>query len=55
MNPFSLDAFDIFSQWEISERELRGVDSNCESGTWSSALVSDDIRVPPFFRGGGGW
>ena len=46
--PVSIEAFDIFSQGEISECDSCGVDSDCESGTWSSALVSDDVRVFPF-------
>ena len=49
MNPVSVEAFDIFSQGEISECDSCGVNSDCESGTWSSALVSNDIRVPPSF------
>ena len=50
--PVSIEAFDIFSQ-EMSECDSCGVDSDCESGTWSCALVGDDIHVPLFFRGGG--
>ena len=44
MNPISVEAFDISSQGEISERESCGVNSDCESGTWSSELVRNDIR-----------
>ena len=47
--PVSLEAFDIFSQGDISECDSCGVTSDCESGTWSSALVSNDIHVPPSF------
>ena len=49
VNPVSVEAFVIFSYGEISECVSCGVDSDCESGTWSSALVSNDIRVPTSF------
>ena len=48
MKPVSVEAFDIFSQGEISECDSC-VNSDCESGKWSSALVSNDIRVPLSF------
>ena len=41
--------FDIFSQGDISECDSCGVNSDCESGTWSSALASNDIYVLPSF------
>ena len=53
MSPVSVEAFDIFSQGEISESDSCGADSACGPGTWSSTLVSFVISVPPFFRGGG--
>ena len=37
VNPVSVEAFDIFSHEEISECDSCGVNSDCESGTWSSA------------------
>ena len=37
VNPVSIEAFDTFSQ-EMSECDSCGVDSDCESGTWSCAL-----------------
>ena len=40
---------DIFSHGEIAECDLCGADSDCESGTWSSAIVSSDILVLPSF------
>ena len=49
MNPVSVEAFDIFSQGKISECDSCGVCSDCESGTWSSARVSVDVRVHPSF------
>ena len=49
MNPVSDEAFDIFSLGEISECDSCGVNSDCESGTWSSPLVGNDIHVPPSF------
>ena len=49
MKPVSVEAFDIFSQGEIPECDSCGVNSDCESGTWSSALVSNDVCVPPSF------
>ena len=47
MNQVSVEAFDIFSQGAISECNSCGVNSDCESRKWSSALVSNDIYVPP--------
>ena len=44
VNPVSVDAFDIFSQGEISE-----CGSVVEPGKWSSALVSNDKNVLPSF------
>ena len=49
MNPVSVEAFDIFSQEEISNCDSCGVNSDCESETWSSARVSNDICVLPYF------
>ena len=49
MNPVSQKAFDIFSQGEISECDSCGVNSDCESGKWSSAHVSGDVYVPTSF------
>ena len=46
MNPVSVKAFDIFSSGEISECDSECV-SVAESVMWSSALVSNDIFVPP--------
>ena len=43
------EAHDTFSQGEISECDSCGVSSGCKSVTWSSALMSDDIRVLPSF------
>ena len=48
-NTVSVEAFDIFSQRENSECDSCGANSDCESGTWSSALVGDDIYVPLLF------
>ena len=45
MNQVSLEAFDIFSQGEISERDSCGVDSDCEFGAWSGELVSSRVCV----------
>ena len=45
VNPVSVEAFDIFSQEEISESDSCGADSDCGSGTRSSALVRNDIHV----------
>ena len=45
----SVGAFDNNSQEEISECGSCGVNSYCESGTWSSVLVSNDIHVRPSF------
>ena len=45
----ALEALNIFSPEEISECDLCGADSDCGSGTWSSALVSNDILVHPSF------
>ena len=50
MNPVSVEASDTFSHGEISESDSCGVNSDCESGTWSSARMSDDFRVPPSFE-----
>ena len=60
----SVEAFDIFSQGDISECDRNsghclcdnawGGNSDCESGTWSRRLVSTDVHVPPFLRGVGG-
>ena len=47
-NPVSVEAFGIFNQGAIPECDSCGADSDCESGTWSSALVGNDIHVPPF-------
>ena len=49
MDPVSVEAFDMFSPGEISESNSCGVNSDCESGMWLSALVSHDIRVSPSF------
>ena len=49
MHPVSVEVFDIFSQGAISECASCVVNSDCESGTWSSALVSNDIGVLPSF------
>ena len=46
MNPVSEEAFDIFSHGEMSKCVSSGVKNDCESGTWSSALVSNDVHVP---------
>ena len=51
MNPVSVEAFHIFSQGEISECDSCGVNSDCESGKWSSVLVSNDVHVLPSFEG----
>ena len=40
---------DIFSEGEISEFDSCGVNSDCESGTRSNAVVSNDLCVPPLF------
>ena len=48
-NSVSVEAFAIFSQREISECDSCGVNSECEAGTWSNALVSKDIHVLPSF------
>ena len=32
VKPVSVEAFDIFSQWEMSEWDSCGVDSDCEFG-----------------------
>ena len=41
-----MEAFDIFSQEEMSEWDSCGVDSYCELGAWSSDLVSGRVFVP---------
>ena len=40
-----MEAFDIFSQGEMSERDSCGVDLECELGAWSSELVSSSACV----------
>ena len=47
LKPVSVEALDIFSHVENSECEC-GVNSDCESGKWSSAQASNDIYVPSF-------
>ena len=41
VNPVSVEAFDIFSQGEISEWDSCGGNSDGESGTWLSELASE--------------
>ena len=50
VNPVSIEAFDIFSQGEISECDSCGDNSDCESRKWSSVLVSNDVHVRPCFE-----
>ena len=46
VNPVSVEAFDIFSQWKMSEWDSCCVDSDCELLAWSSELVNGDVCVP---------
>ena len=50
--PVSVEAFDIFSQGEMSEGDSCGVcfvDSDCVLGAWSTELVSSSVCVPSSF------
>ena len=41
-----MEAFDIFSQREMSEWDSCGFDSDCELEDWSCEVVSSDVCVP---------
>ena len=49
VNTVFVEAFDIFSEGEISECDSCGGNFDCESGTWSCAHVSNGIHVLPSF------
>ena len=46
VNTVSVEAFDIFSQVEMSDWDSCGVDSDGELGAWSCELVSCGVCVP---------